>query len=116
VITLMAERRYTDVRIVDEIYVSSSADYFATVVFKDKGKHQSREYWLAGTFLGRGEHMEWNGAPRYFEAEVRHKIGELLKGDKVRFYEYNQDRVKRYENLRYHAPELLQHYIERFSK
>jgi hypothetical protein len=112
----MHQKRYTDVRIIDEIYVSSSMDYFATVVFKDQGKHQSRDYWLGSQqFLGRGDHMEWNGAPAYFQNEVKAKLVELLKSGKVKFYEYDRDKNKRYEDLRYHWPGMVDHFIKRLS-
>ncbi len=99
--------KYRNIRVSPLFYVSSSGHGFFTVLW-DGG---SRDYSLDFGFHGRGQALEWNGAPAYLEAAVKAGILALLKSEDARPYEYDRDGVKRYEGLRYYDEVLRQIWI-----
>lgn len=97
------KRRYTVRHIADEINVSSSGDYFARIFLTDHDVRVTRDYWInGGSFLAlTAQWGDWT-PPKYLANEVRKCLGELMQAGKVRYFEYDRDRNKRYADYRYH--------------
>ncbi len=97
----MKPRKYQDIRVIDEVYVSSSNHHFFRVVMKqlsgDKRLHINDDY-----AFGCAEPFEHRRYPKYVLEAVERAILELLKSDKAIFHEIDRDGEKRYEDLRYH--------------
>jgi hypothetical protein len=105
--------KYTEIKIYDgEVNVSSSSHYTY------KGSCRESGHWLSfdtdGYYFFRRDHRsseDWRDwePPAYMVAQVRQQIGQLTREDKFKYFEYNQDRVKRFDGLRYHYQEYVDH-------
>lgn len=104
-------RRYSNVRILTEVYVTSHADYWFKVMM-DGGP--SRSYCPHVGFEGRGHWITWEG-PKYLIDEVDRQIAQGCRDGRFKFYERDRDGNKRYDNLRYHDDEHVQWFIDDIS-
>lgn len=107
----MKPRKYQDIRVINEVYVSSSFHHFFRVVMKqvagDKRLHVTDDYGFE--FAEPFEHRRY---PKYVLEATERAILELLKSGKAVFHEYDRDGCKRYEDLRYHDDESVKWMIE----
>lgn len=106
---------YTDIRVHREINVSSSFDYFVKVYYKHNGQRMSRDYWITGGALESLQNTGTVKVPRYVMHEVDAQLLDLMKSGRAKYYEYDRDGHKRYEDLRYYDPERVQGFIRRFE-
>ena len=67
----------------------------------------NRSYDPTHGFEGRGHWFTWT-APQYLIAEADRLIAQGCREGRFKFYEYDRDGNKRYENLRYHDGEHVQ--------
>lgn len=122
----MVERKYRNASIESGVYVSSTGHWFFSVSWDIHNRE--------GVKVGRhggdwdGDHAFLRGVksdiptrlPDYLNDELDRCVYEKLKAGELRFYEYNRDGVKRYENLRYVDTEIiasrLQYLSEKYEK
>lgn len=100
--------KFTDIKVDNEVYVSSSGGYSTDVFMRENGKRITWSFWIdGGQFVG----VNWGSGnfPVYVWKEVYRQLAERLADPKTRFYEYNQDRVRRWTNLRYYDAEFVKH-------
>lgn len=108
----MKHRKYTNVRVWDGIYCTSTYNYFVTVTWLENGKHTRREMQVNdGSFDGFGTQWEWNGAPKYLMNEIWAALWLMVQADDCRVYEKDREGERRYENLRYHEPNYLKRMV-----
>lgn len=117
----VVERKFFDIHIDDEINVSSTSNYHVRVFYKVHGAggifREGRDYWLENQwFLGKGKYLDfWLTAPAYLTAAVNRQLVEALRAGRIKFFEYDRDKNKRYDNLRYHEPEAVEWLIKILS-
>lgn len=108
--------KYTNVTVSKQVYVSSHFDYFVDVTFTVDGRRRGkksfdmRDGWFLGERLG-----QWD-APQYVRREVGKQLIAVLRDPETRYYEYDRDGNKRYENLRYWDAESVAQMADWFSK
>lgn len=102
----MKPKKYQDIEILTEVNVSSTSNYS----FKGVCNWGRFDY-SGGYFFRKGRREDWITwePPKYFIEQVKRQIGKMARAGSFKFFEYNQDRVKRYENLRYHDPEYVEY-------
>lgn len=106
-------RRY-DVRILHDVYCTSSYNHYGAVVISGGGTTRRREYDFDGAGILRADgYGRFKGYPAYVYREAAQKFAEAHAQGKLRVYEYNRDEQKRYENLRYHDPDWFADKIKR---
>jgi hypothetical protein len=111
----MAERVYTILRVHTAINVSSSSDYFGGVIYTYHDKRIYRDVHLNnGTVMGLNDSWDVK-MPQYFMRELWRLYREVL-AEGAKFYEYDRDKNKRWENLRYHDQRMVDHMIEWMGK
>lgn len=99
------QRKYGNVTIASECNVSSSHNCHINF-WCDAG----RFFWSDG-YVMRGLK---NGdcapvdAPKYLLRDLDAKIAQAARDGRLKFFEYNRDGIKRYENLRYFHDEMLE--------
>jgi len=98
-------RKYREFRIAAGINVSSTGHWWLTVSMSVWNRSGYRVGYERGTW-GPGFDFLYDRdrelqLPRYAIAAIECALLDLLKSGHAAFYEYNQDKVKRYENLRY---------------
>jgi hypothetical protein len=101
-------RRYLNIWVSRQVNISSTGHYH----FKVYWDGDYRDYSLGVGFLGKEPFFDWNGAPAYLQNEVERQIVEMFKEGTAKFYEYDQDRNKRYTNLRYYYPENTKWWVK----
>lgn len=90
--------KYTDISISSEVYVDSQCNYHFRVRAQHWGKRGGG--WVYQTGFGM---EDFEDAPQYLLRRVRESVVQVLKDPKTIFHEYDQQRTKRYTNLRYHS-------------
>lgn len=107
----MKARKYTEITVLTEVYVNSQSDYTFYVHIKGYGRvayDPSVGFYVPES----NQDPRMNRFPRYVVFEVDLQVLERLKSPATRYYEYDRDGNKRYENLRYHDAESLALQIE----
>ena len=103
-------RAYSDIKVIDEINVSSSSDYFGRVVYHYQGKRFRRDVHVNnGTVMGFNESWDVK-MPVYFMRELWRQYIAILEAGAI-FYEYDRDGMKRFGNLRYHDQRMVDHML-----
>ena len=101
---------YSVISVNNNVYVNSSGYYIFDVMFSWKGKRRTGQYdpMHPALVMTDGDRISIvNKYPNYLRSEIARAAFSLLQSGTVRFYEYNQDGDRRYENLRYHSDERL---------
>lgn len=96
----MKQRKYEVVKVIDEVYVSSSGHHFFKVVIIEVATDRRRRALDTYSF-GEAEPFD-HRYPKYVIEATERAALKLLKSGKVTFYEYDRDGEKRYTDLRYH--------------
>lgn len=117
-------RQYINIRVHRDINVSSSGHYTAHVTYTQMrndgtiGRTWSRHFMPDNVgFLALEPHQgDWK-APKYVIDQTCLGLLSLHDKGKLRFYEYDQERNKRFEELRYHEIDawnwIIKHMRER---
>lgn len=108
-------RKYINISVSSEINVSSSGHFSVHVSWRGS---KGRLYDFDCGFMTNHEYnaINWEGAPQYLIRETLRQIVEMITTRAAKYYEYDRDGNKRYENLRYYEPELAQWWAEHFAK
>jgi hypothetical protein len=109
----MPQHKYTQVYVMSEVNVSSTRHYSFRVTIKEATRlHRvyydgSKEFWTERAFPR---------FPQYVVRECQRQVMSRLLSDETRYFEYDRDRNKRYENLRYHDPEHVREWGKRMAE
>lgn len=107
------KRKYRNIKVSSEINVSSTGHFTARVMWTGG----ARWYALDDGFLSNSPNMhDWNSAPKYLIDETKRQIANMIKDGTAKFFEYDRDKNRRYENLRYYDPEHAQWVADGFLK
>lgn len=103
-------RKYTNITVSKHVYVTSTGHYEARVMWTG-----GMAYYALGMGLLTTTGYTWDRAPKYLVSEAQRLIAEMFRDGSAKFYEYDRDHNKRYDNLRYHDPEVVAWWAERLS-
>lgn len=109
----MPQHKYTQVFVTSEVNVSSTGHYsFHVIIVEATRLHRLyydglRSFWTETTDPR---------FPEYVIRECQYQVMNLLLSDKTRYYEYDRDGNKRYENLRYHDVERVKRWGKRMAE
>lgn len=103
----MPTQAYTNIRVIDDIYVSSSSDYYATVFYTYHGKRIKRDYDISGGELLAKTEFYGIQIPRYMQHEIACGVLNALTSFTTKYHEYDRDHNRRYTDHRYHCQELV---------
>lgn len=119
----MTYRKFINVRVWTHINISSSGHYFAEMSYTEvdrDGKIRrtwSRDYCVSDDiFLALSPYQDEWSAPKYVYEAVHSQLIDLHEKGKLKFFEYDRDKNKRYENLRYHEPEHWQWLVDHLKE
>lgn len=108
---MTTERKYTGIRVLHEVYCSSTSDYTFRCVCNFGRFNYMPELAYPAEIKGKnGLWIQWR-APKYVCQEVERQIAEMAETNQFKVYEYDRDRNKRYTDLRYHDPEFFKSWI-----
>jgi hypothetical protein len=110
----MKARKYTNVHVIDDVYVDSDQTYHYTIQCDIWGKRTYNNSCLEYQFGTGFDNL--SNAPLYLKQEVKTRILETLQSPNTRFYEKDRDGWKRYTGFRYHDAESLARQIEWLSE
>jgi len=99
-------RKYTEIRVVGPISVSSSGGYYANLRYRCNGKYKLINIHLNSGAMFRVFTVDLK-FPLYFQVAVRQSVYELLGNPKTRFYETDRYGNERYDDLRYYDAEYV---------
>lgn len=102
----MPQPKYAHIYVSRQVNVSSSGHYHLEVSWDGGG----RDYSIGDGFLT--DEGTWAGAPQYLEQEVKRQIAEMFRDGSAKFFEYDLQGNKRWENLRYHNPAQVARWAE----
>lgn len=94
-------RKYKSIRVGKQIYVDSLGHYH----FRIYGDCGGKIYALGFGF------DDWANPPAYVVRDVQNQIADIIESGRGAFYERDRDGNPRYENLRYHDPDLLSKWV-----
>lgn len=95
--------KYTNIKVLNTGYVSSSFDYFIEDVrYQENGCQYTESYCLT-----RQEFMGVGSKPKYFILEVKRQIALLFETNSIVWHEYDKNGNKRFENLKYFDANIL---------
>jgi hypothetical protein len=100
----MRERKYTQVYVLSEVNVSSTRHYSFRVTIKEATRLHRVFYDGLRGFWTETTNPRF---PQYVIRECQRQTMSRLLSDDTRYFEYDRDGNKRYENLRYHDPEFV---------
>lgn len=111
------KRKWDRVTTADELYCSSSYDYFLDVWLwvnaNSDGPRTRRRYHLnSHSFIGHHGTPLYNSAPQYVQQWVREQLHEKFTAGKLTIVEGTRDGGHRTTNHRYHDPEHLVQYLQ----
>ncbi len=109
----MPQPKYTEVSVLSEVNVSSTRHYSFRVVIKEANKIHRVFYDGSKGFWTETTHPRF---PQYVIRECQRQTMSRLLSDDTRYFEYDRDGNKRYENLRYHDPEFVKHWGKRLAE
>jgi len=111
----MSARKYGEISVFKDVYVSSSCDYHFHLHIQGYGRviyDPSMGFYVEDS----QQDPSMNRFPQYVRREVDRQILERFKAADTIYYEYDRDHNKRYENLRYHDNERVNWWIEIMEK
>lgn len=94
-----------------EVNVSSSFNYTADVWFWEAGVRKSYWYDPQIGLESKSQNHHGREVPKYVTEAIEAELRRLYQNGEIRFFEYDRDGNKRYENLRYCEPLHFAHYI-----
>ena len=104
------KKKYDQFATRGDVNVSSSGHYFVSVFYgKDGFGHTGHFNLNHKEFVGESGPIK---VSKYIVEGAIQAITEALKANKLSFYEYGREGRKRYENLRYHDPEVIEHWLK----
>lgn len=111
-------RKYTDVKVSASVRCMSDGHHWFHVRYTAYQNSKSvfvwRDYNPSVGFAGLGYALGWQ-APKYLIAEVDRQIGQMCRDNQFKVYECDRDGNERYDDLRYHDPDVFKWYAENYK-
>lgn len=93
------------------VYCSSTMHYEIRLTLLRGKRRLSANYdFNGGLMYVRSRHP--SPCPKYLECAILDRVRELYRAGKLRFYEYDRDQNKRFDELRYHHAPSFEHLID----
>lgn len=108
----MPQPKYTQVFVLSEVNVSSTRHYSFRVTIKEATRLHRVYYDGLKSFWTEKAYPRF---PQYVVQECQRQVMSRLLSDDTRYFEYDRDGNKRYEELRYHDPEFVKHWGKRIA-
>lgn len=101
------KRRFTHINVSAYVNVSSSCNYTAEVYFYEAGVFKSYWYDPQIGLESKSQNHFTRNVPKYVTQAIENELRRSLETGRLKFFEYNQDGVERYHDLRYADPEYF---------
>lgn len=101
-----------EVVVANNINCSSTGHYYVLVTIDGGDKRDARYFDIQEFFLmHKNDYLPYHGYPQYVYWSIAYQLKTQLDSGTLKVYEYNQDKRRRYKDLRYHNQEHLEHLI-----